>query len=431
MLAEGGQNVALIEREHLGGTCTNVGCTPSKTHIAAAKRAHDARTANELGLKIGAVEVDLPAIVARTQSIVHFFRADIEKRLQNTPNLHLFHGQGRFVGPNQLEIAYPSGQRTIFAQNVVVATGARAVVPPIEGLKSVAFLTHRTIFELKTVPSHLTIVGGGYIACELAQCFRRLGARVTLVQKGEQILDDEDADVSQEIAQILRGEGVEILLGCETRGVRRWGDGIEIQLEKKSLRASHLLVAVGQKPETHGLGLEHLNAKIGEKSEIQVNEFLEAAPNVWALGDCKGGPQFTHIAFDDARILAARLLDKRRVSVKNRPVPWVVFTDPQLGRIGLSEKAAREQKIAFRVAKLPVCDTARGLESGEDKGFLKVLVSDDDQIVGGAFLARDGGELIATLQVAMMGKMPFQTLRDAIFAHPTQTESLNRVLNLK
>ena len=424
MLCEGGQCVVLIEKSELGGTCTNVGCTPTKAHIACAKRAHDARVSSAWGVGCSEVEVDLPAIVARTESIVREFRSHIEARLNALSTLEIVRGTAAFVDERSVEV---SGQ-ILSARNIVIATGAHAAKPEIEGLDDIDWLDHGALLKLEIVPEHLLILGGGYIACEFAQMFRRFGARVTIVQSGAQLLDREDPDVAQEVADLLRAEGVEIRLETKCERVSKHETGLEAQFQNGELvRASHLLLATGQQPNTRDLQIENANLKPGESGEIVVDEHLQAAPNIYALGDCKGGPAFTHIAYDDARILAKRLLHGELSSTKGRPVPYCVFTDPQIGRVGLNECEARERGLNFRVGKLAVCDTARGVESGEDRGFLKVLVGDDDRILGGAFIARDGGELIATLQTAMMGGLKFQDLRDGIWAHPTQIESLNRV----
>jgi pyruvate/2-oxoglutarate dehydrogenase complex dihydrolipoamide dehydrogenase (E3) component len=438
MLAEGGQKVALIEKASWGGTCTNHGCTPSKAQIASAKRAFDARNARALGVEIEGVRPIRSKIVARSQAIVNSFRNGIEDRLENINNLHLSRGAGKFIEKNTLEVTLRDGNKQVItAQNIVIAVGARAKTPNIEGLDSIAWLDHARALQLHETPEHLVVLGGGYIACELAQMFNRCGSKVTIIQKGQRLLKREDLCVSQTIAQILREEKIEILFDSKINRVVPNGNSITLQISnedssnEREITASHLLVAIGQQPNGSKVGVEALGVKLGEKGEIITDEFLEAAPNVYALGDCKGGPAFTHVAFDDARILSGLLLRGEKRSIKNRLIPYVVYTDPQLGRIGISEREAKEKGLNYDIQILPICDTARGIESGEEDGFLQAIVEKETgEILGGAFLARDGGELISLLQTAMLGYLKAPNLRDAIFAHPTQSEALNRLFGL-
>ena len=432
MLAQGGQRVALIEKNSLGGTCTNVGCTPSKAQIAAAKRASDARNARKLGVKVGEVRAERDEIANRSNAIVREFRGYIEERLDSIANLQIFRGHGRFRAAKTLEVALENGELCeIQAQNIVLAVGSATPCPALDGIENVEWLDHARALQLREIPRHLAILGGGYIACEFAQMWARFGARVTIIQNGDHLLSREDPCVSDAIAQILRDENIEIRLGCEAQNVRKIGEEIEIHLKNSpAIRPSHLLVATGQKPNTNDLNLGKSGVKTGENGEILTDEFLEAAPNVFALGDCKGGPAFKHIAFDDARILSARLLRGEKRSIQNRLVSYVVYTDPQLGRVGMTAAQAREKNLDFEEKFLPICDTARGVESGEDKGFLRALVErGSGKILGGAFLARDGGELISVLQTAMLAELPAQALRDATFPHPTQAEALNRLFS--
>jgi pyruvate/2-oxoglutarate dehydrogenase complex dihydrolipoamide dehydrogenase (E3) component len=438
MLAEGGQKVALVEKSAWGGTCTNHGCTPSKAQIASAKRAFDACNSHKLGVEIEGIDPLRSEIVARSQAIVHSFRDGIEERLEKVENLQLFRGTGRFTGTNTLEVMLCDGQiQTITAKDIVIAVGAKAKTADIDGLESIDWLDHARALNLHETPEHLVVLGGGYIACELAQMFNRCGSRVTLVQKGDRLLTHEDECVSQAIAQILRDEKIEVIFNSKIDNVSKNGDDISVQVSgleggsSREINASHLLVAIGHKPNTEEINAESLGIQLGDKGEIITDEFLEAAPNVFALGDCKGGPAFTHVAFDDARILSGFLLRGEKRSIKNRLVPYVVYTDPQLGRVGLSENEAKEKGLNYEVEVLPICDTARGIESGEETGFLQAIVEKETgEILGGAFLARDGGELISLLQTAMMGHLKAHDLRDAVFAHPTQSEALNRLFGL-
>lgn len=430
MLAEAGQRIALVEKGHLGGTCINYGCTPTKARIASAKRAADARQAHDLGVHVTNVEVDLPAIAARSDAIVEDFRQHTARRLDQTAGLEIIHATARFSGPHKVQTTAPDGAiRTLNGRTIVIATGARPKIPKLPGLEKVSYLDYVKVLQLRKVPHHLIVLGGGYIACEYGHMFRRLGARVSIVQSGPQLLDREDPDVAKEISAILRDEGIDIYLDAEATHVESLEDGVKLHLQNgPQLRGSHLLLAVGQTPNTDDLHLEALGVQLTEKGHIPANEYLEVAENLYALGDVKGGPAFTHISFDDARILYARLAEGKRISTQNRLVPYVVFTDPQLGRIGLSEKEAQEAELRYRVAKLPVNDVARGIETGQKHGFLKALVEvGTDRILGGAFICEEGGDIMAILQVAMMGQLPYPVLRDGIFAHPTMAEALNNL----
>ncbi len=429
MLGEGGRKVALIEKEALGGTCVNRGCTPTKAHIASAKRAQDARDAAKMGVIIPEVKVDMSAVQTRTAEIVRDFRESVQNRLSQTKGVTVLGGTAKFIGPHDLKVELTGGKTLeLCAPNIVIATGAHTVAPPIEGLENVEWIDHRGMLQLETAPQHLLILGGGYIACEFSQMFSRLGSRVTLVQSGPQLLDREDEDVAGAIAELLRAEGIELICDDRCKSVKNANGEIEATLDSgKTIKGTTLMLATGQKPHTKLLELENTEVELTESKHIKTDDYLCAAPGVWALGDVKGGPAFTHIAYDDARILGDILLHDKKRSIKNRQVPYVVFTDPQLGRIGINECEAREQGLNYRVAKIEIGDTARGIENGQTRGFLKALVGDDDQILGGAFLCYEGGEIIAALQIAMLGKLPYTVLRDGIFAHPTQIESLNNL----
>ena len=429
MLGEGGQKVALIEKEAIGGTCVNRGCTPTKSHIASAKRAQDARDAAAWGIQIPSVEVDMPAVQKRTACIVKDFRESSEGNLEKIKNVVVLGGTAQFTGAHEIEVSFPDGKTLgLSAPHIVIATGAHTVAPPIDGLNEVDWVDHRGLLNMTEAPEHLLIFGGGYIACEFGQMFARLGSKVTLVQSGEQLLTREDDDVADAVADLLRDSGIELICDDKAQSVANVDGAIEATLQSgKKIRCTTLMLAIGQKPQTQNLGLENTEVKLTESKHVQTDDYLSAAPGVWALGDVKGGPAFTHIAYDDARILRDILLHDRKRSIKERQVPYVVFTDPQLGRIGLTESEAKEKGLKYRVAKIAIDNTARGIENGQDRGFLKALVGDDDQILGGAFLCYEGGEIIAALQIAMLGNLPYTALRDGIFAHPTQVESLNNL----
>ena len=434
MLGEGGWRVAVIEREALGGTCVNRGCTPTKAHIACAKHAQDAREAANWGVHIPSVKVNLSEIVQRTASIVRDFRGHVEAKLDETTGVSVLGATARFTGPHTVEAKFPDGRTLeLSAKTIVIATGAHTVAPPIDGLDEVKWVDHRGMLQIEAVPDHLLILGGGYIACEFGQMFRRFGADVTIVQSGPHLLDREDDDVAGGMADLLANEGVELICGSKCVAVHNVEGGIEATLDDgKTVKATKLLLATGQHPFTSELGLDKTEVELTDSKHVKTDDTLQAAPGIWALGDVKGGPAFTHIAYDDARILRDFLLHGTKRSIKDRQVPYVVFTDPQLGRIGLNECEAREKDLKYRVAKIAVDQTARGIESGQDRGFLKALVGEDDQILGAAILCYEGGEVMAALQIAMLGGLPYTALQEGIFAHPTQVESLNNLfLKLK
>ncbi|BCM94090.1 putative pyridine nucleotide-disulfide oxidoreductase RclA [Abditibacteriota bacterium] len=430
MLAEGGQRVAVIEKNFVGGSCTNVGCTPTKAHIAAAKVAYIARTAKDFGINVHLESIDLKAVVKRTRCVVEEFRRENEEHLLKTRGLELIYGSAHFQAHDRIEVKLDSGSSlSLKANTFIVAVGTRTQIPAIQGLNSMPFMTHVEALQIEEIPPHLLIMGGGYIACEFAQMFARFGSRVTIIQSGDQLLPHEDEDIAAAIADVLRDSGIEIFLNDEVQAVEKTKRGITATSGEQTKTFSHLLVATGRTPQTYDLGLERVGVELDVDGYIQTDEHMKTTnPSIYALGDCKGGPQFTHIAYDDARILRDGLLHNQWRSIKDRLVPYTVFLDPQLGRIGMSEAEARASGKQFEVARLQMKETARGIETGQIQGFWKILVEQGtDQILGGAFLSGEGGETMTVVQAAMMAGMPYTTLRDAIFAHPTWAESLNNV----
>jgi pyruvate/2-oxoglutarate dehydrogenase complex dihydrolipoamide dehydrogenase (E3) component len=434
-LAQAERRVALVEREHVGGTCYNEGCTPTKTMIASAKVAYMDRRSVDYGVKNGPVAVDMVAVRQRKRDIVNDFRNGGERRIKETEGLDLLKGEARFTGSEELEVRQNDGDDLhLTAENIFIDVGARPANPPIEGLDSVSTLNSTTIMELDEVPEHLLVLGGGYVGLEFAQMFRRFGSEVTVVQRDNQLLTREDADVAEAVAEILRQDGVEVLLQTEARLAEQTGDG-RIRLTIRTLEGertqegSHLLVAAGRQPNTDRLNLEAAGVETDKRGFIKVNERLETnVEGVWALGDVKGGPAFTHISYDDFRIIKTNLLDGGDATIADRMVPYTVFIDPQLGRVGLSEQEAREQGLNIRVARMPMSHVARALEVDEPRGVMKAVVDADTlQILGCAVLGIEGGEVMAMIQIAMMGKVPYTALRDAIFTHPTLAESLNNL----
>lgn len=425
-----GKRVAMIERGAVGGTCVNYGCTPTKTMVASAEVADLASRGSEFGVRTGEVSVDMAAVIARKRGIVTQSRESGEKRFAN--GIDLFRGEGSFLAPKQIQVRLNAGgTQTFTADTVVIDTGLSPTVPPIHGIEGIESLDNASIMEIDRLPDHLVILGGGYIGVEFAQMFRRYGSQVTLVQHGHQILEAEDTDVAEALADILREDGINLLLQTKATAVAATPTGMELTVEgpagPSTVAGSHLLVATGRAPNTKALQLQAAGITPDAHGYIPVNDRLETAtPGIYAVGDVTGGPQFTHIAYDDYRILKANLLDGGDRVTTGRPLPYCVYTDPQLGRIGLSEKAASAAGIPFKVATLPMKSVARAFETGQTRGFMKAIVDPGNhQILGAAILGADGGEIMSMLEIAIMGKLPYTALRDAIFAHPTFAESLN------
>ena len=433
-LAQSGRRTALIEREHVGGTCINEGCTPTKTMVASARAAHLARRATDYGVESGPVHVDMAAVRQRKRAVVASFRSGSERRIDETPRLDLVRGDARFTGPKALRVDFPDGRLDLTADQIFLDVGTRPVPPPLPGLDRVAALDSTSIMELDVVPEHLLVLGGGYVGLEFSQMFRRFGSRVTVVQRSQRLLGREDDDVADAIAGILREDGIAVLLETEVRAVApRSEGGIHLTVKdgdgEHVLTGSHLLTAVGRAPNTDRLALEKTGVATNEKGYIPVDERLATnIPGIYAMGDVTGGPAFTHISYDDFRVLRTNLIDGGDATTSGRLVPYTVFTDPQLGRVGLTEAEARRQGRAVRVAKLPMSDVARAVEVDETRGFLKAVVdTETDQILGFAALALEGGEIMAAAQIAIMGKLPYTALRDGIFAHPTLAEAFNNL----
>lgn len=433
-LAAAGMRTVLIERKHVGGTCINEGCTPTKTMVASGRVAYLARRAADYGVHTGAISVDMLKVRQRKRDIVESFRSGSQSSLEKTANLALIFGDASFSGPKTLAVRLQDGsQRIIAAKYIFINAGMRSARPKLDGLDNVPFLDNISIMELDALPNHLLILGGGYIGLEFGQLFRRLGSRVTIVQSASQLLGREDPDIAEEITKILREDGIEVILEAQATRVLKAGESIELSVQSKTgvttLVGSHLLVATGRVPNSDTLNLAAAGIHTDERAFIRVNDRLETtAEGVYALGDIKGGPAFTHISYDDFRIIRANLIEKKSASTKNRQVPYTVFIDPQLGRVGLTEKEARAQGRNIRVAKMPMTRVARAREIDETRGFMKAVVdAENDQILGAAILGIEGGEIMSAIEVAMMGNLPYTELRDGTFAHPTLAESLNNL----
>ena len=439
-LAKAGRKTAIVERQHVGGTCINEGCTPTKTMIASARIAYLARRAAEYGVLTGPVSVDLEVVRQRKRNIVASWSSGSQHQIEETPGVDLLLGEARFTGPHTLQVRLQDGEiRDLYSSTILINTGDRPSRPDIPGADTISVLDSTSIMELDRVPEHLLIVGGGYIGLEFGQMFRRFGSMVTIVQRGSQLLSREDQDVAEEVARILREDGVDIWLKTRPTAVAHAagaaGDNkIELAIEtdqgeRAILRGSHLLVAAGRTPNTDWLDPAVAGIAVDATGHIIVNDRLETnVTGIYAMGDVKGGPAFTHISYDDFRIMRANLLEHQSATITGRLVPYTVFIDPQLGRVGMSEQEARHQGLPIRVAKLPMSSVARAIETNETRGFMKAIVhAETGQILGAAVLGLEGGEIMSILEVAMMGKLPYSALRDGIFAHPTLAESLNNL----
>jgi pyruvate/2-oxoglutarate dehydrogenase complex dihydrolipoamide dehydrogenase (E3) component len=400
--------------------------------VASARVAYLARRADEYGVRCGPVAVDMTQVRRRKQTIVDDFRTGGQRRLEQAENVELIFGEARFTAPKVVEVTLKAGgTRTLTADAIFINTGARPARPAIDGLDSVDTLNSTSIMELGTLPEHLLILGGGYIGLEFGQMFRRFGSAVTVVQRGEQLLAREDPDVADEVHKVLQEDGIEILLQTETTRVQAAAGGVVLHLrgpaEERTVAGSHLLVAAGRVPNSDALNLAAAGVRVDARGFIAVNDRLETnVPGIYALGDVKGGPAFTHVSYDDYRIVRNNLLRGRQSTTKDRFVPYTVYIDPQLGRIGLTEQEARAQGRSIRVAKIPTNWVARALEMAEPRGFIKAVVdAETRQILGAAVLAVEGGEIMSMLEIAMMAKLPYTALEEGIFAHPTLAEGLN------
>jgi pyruvate/2-oxoglutarate dehydrogenase complex dihydrolipoamide dehydrogenase (E3) component len=442
-LAGAGRRTALIEREHVGGTCVNEGCTPTKTMVASARVAYLARRGADYGVRTGGISVDVAKVRDRKRRIVDRFRGGSERGLERTEHLDLIRGEARFTGPHAIEVTSAGRTsdgaigRTLDADLIFINTGARPSRPRLPGLDGVPALDSTSVMELDVVPEHLVALGGGYIGIEFGQMFRRFGARVTIVQRGGQLLAREDPDIAGAVESILREDGIEILLRTEAQRVERGADGaIRLTVREagggeRTVTGSHLLVCAGRTPNTDRLNLTAAGIQADAEGFIRVNDRLETnVPGVYCLGDAKGGPAFTHIAYDDFRVVQANVLNGGGRSIANRFVPYCVFMDPELGRVGLSETEARAKDRPVRVFTMPMKSVARAVEMDETRGLMKAVVdTDTQQILGCAILGVMGGEVMTAVEIAMMGRLPYTALRDATFAHPVVAESLNNLFD--
>lgn len=430
-LAELGWQVALIEKRYVGGTCINTGCTPTKTMVHRAQIAHYARNASRWGVHAENVFADLPTIVAQKNKVVTSYRGGIEKKIGLHPNVHFYHDQARFTNAHQLQV----GDSLLESEKIFINTGGRPNIPAIPGLDPAKVLTNESLMELTTLPEHLIILGGGYIGLEFGQMFRRFGSRVTILHTQGQIVTREDSDIANELQKVLEAEGVEFQLNANTTRVDHTNGSVRVSVASAhgpmTISGTHLLAAVGRLPNTDDLGLKNAGVETDKHGYVRVNFRLESnVPGIWAIGDVKGPPAFTHISYNDFQIIDANLTQGKNLSIENRIVPYCVFTDPQLGGVGMTEKEARAAGYKLKIGKIPMSYVARAVERDETDGMMKVIVNAaNDRILGASILASEGGELVHVLYTLMLGDLPYTVLKGAVFIHPTLTEGFFALLD--
>jgi pyruvate/2-oxoglutarate dehydrogenase complex dihydrolipoamide dehydrogenase (E3) component len=435
-LAAAGWKTALIEKKFIGGTCINVGCTPTKTLVASARVAYLVKRSADFGVHIAGYSIDIESVIRRKNSHVLAARESSAKRLLETHNLDVVFGNAVFSGPKEVTVTKEDGSTsTMTAPTIFINTGTRPVIPPIPGLESIHYFTSDTILDLLETPSHLAIIGGSYVALEFGQIYRRLGSDVTIIEDNKQFLSKEDDDIAAEIKKILEEDGIRILIGTKIKSVSApvssRGEGINIELEStgvsSAINASHVLVATGRLADAAALNPGAAGIKVDKHGDISVDDKLQTnILGIYALGDVKGGPQFTHISYNDYLIVYRNLIENANLSINGREIIYCLFTDPELGRVGLTEKMARERGLNIKVVTLPASRIARAWENDETRGMLKAIVNPDNKmILGAAMLCSGGGELMSILQMAMMGNVTYDKIRDAVYAHPTFAESLN------
>jgi len=431
-LSGAGMRVALIERKLIGGTCVNTGCTPTKTLVASAYAAHLARRASDYGVTTGGpIGVDMKAVKARKDAVVGASRAGLEAWLRGMANCTVYEGHAHFETPNEIRV----GEELLSASRIFINVGGRPLLPNMPGLDEIRYLTNASMLDLDVLPPHLVIIGGSYVGLEFAQMYRRFGSEVTVVEKGSRLIQHEDEDVSAAVKDILEAEGIRIRLGAECISFARRGANTAIMVDCKSgdreVIGSHVLLAVGRRPNTDDLGLDKAGVEINERGFIVVDDELRTSvPGIWALGDCNGKGAFTHTTYNDFEIVAANLLDNDGRRVSDRLSAYALYVDPPLGRAGLTEAEARQSGGRILVGKRPMSRVARAVEKGETQGFIKIVVdADSHQILGAAILGVGGDEAVHGILDIMYAKAPFTTLRRAVHIHPTVSELIPTVLS--
>ena len=433
-LAQQGRHVVVIERALVGGSCPNIACLPSKNVIRSAKVADLVSRATSYGVRIDRAAVDMIGVRQRKREMVDGMIAIHRKKFE-VPHLEFLFADGHLVGPRTVEARLPEGgTRRFVADRLFLNLGTRATIPGVSGLSDAQPLTHVEALELDRLPAHLIVLGGGYVGVEFAQAFRRFGSRVTVLEFGTQLLGREDPDVAAAVHTIFEEDGIDVVLGADTQLVEgRSGGSVRLKVRTpagdRTIEGSDILVAAGRTPQTRGIGLEQVGIELDARGFVTVDDRLQAtAAGVWALGECAGSPQFTHVAFDDFRVVRDNLAGKPR-STRDRLIPYCAFIDPELARVGLDEAMARQQRLAVRVVRLPMTSVLRARALGETRGFMKMLLAaDSDRILGFTMLGVDAGEVLGVVQTAMLAGLPYTGLRDAILTHPTMAEGLNVLL---
>lgn len=436
-LAERGQTVAMVEKNELGGSCINFGCTPTKTLIASSNLHHRVQNSEELGVFTKNVELDFKKVMKRKNDIVKAFRSPIEKGIEQSENIDLYRGKASFIDNHTILVQLnDGGEKRLKADNIFINSGSNPNILPLNGLENVPCYDSTSIMELDQLPEHLIILGTSYIALEFGQMFKRFGSKVTLIGRGDTIIKREDRDISNRVQKILEEDGIEFLLNTETTGVESSEHKVIIHYEKDNkkgkIECTHFMLATGRVPATKELNLENTDVKVDDRGNIQVDDRLKTnANNIYALGDVKGGPQFTHIAYDDYRIVADDLFGKGERNINDRMIPYTLYTEPQLGRVGLTEAQAKEKGYNIDIAKLEMKHIGRAIEEGFTKGLMKAVINKENhEILGVAILGNQGGEILAMVQIAMMAGMKYEKLRDGIFTHPSLSEALNNLFDI-
>lgn len=433
--AGAGRKAALIERRWPGGTCVNVGCTPTKTMVASGRVAHLAGRGADYGVQTGELSIDMGTVRQRKRDIVQQFRSGSQKRIDQTDGLDYIEGEARFTGKKRLEVALNhGGTRMLTADIIVLDIGERPRPLDIDNPDNVTIHDSTSIMELDDVPGHLVVIGGGPIGLEFAQLFRRLGAKVTILHRSDQLVSREDPDIAGAVLEVLEQDGIEVELNAEPVGIARAGGAIEVQVQRKggdtyTIQGTHILAAAGRVPNTDSLDAGKTGLELDKRGYIRTNDRLETdVPGIYAIGDIRPGPKFTHISYDDYRVLKTNLIDGGDRSIADRLVSSVTYIDPQLAQIGLTERQARDQGVPYKLATMPMSSVARALETGETRGVMKALVDPESgKILGAAVLGIEGGEIMSMMHIAMIAGLPYTALRDGAFAHPTLAESLNNL----
>jgi len=434
-LAIAGYKTAIIEKRLVGGTCINDGCTPTKAMVASAKLAYNAAKCDDMGIHIKGFTVDLPLIKKRKDDIVKTFHDGSQKGIETTKDLDLLFGEAFFTGEKTISVKLNDGGTEEYTADLIfINAGAKTIIPDIPGLNNIDYLTSTSILELETIPEHLLVIGASYIGMEFGQMFLRFGSKVTMLEASPRALPKEDIDVAEEVVQILEDEGITFYSDAKVTKLTKKANGqVEAELsvggKTKHIICSHVLVAAGRKPQTEALQLQKAGVELDERGYVKVNDKLETnIKGIYALGDVKPGPAFTHVAYNDYTIVHRNLVEKANLSIKDRLIPYCMFTDPPLGRVGITEAEAKKQKLNYLVAKLPMKHVARAIEVGETRGFMKAVVdADTKKILGVAILGEEGGEIVSVMQMAMMGGITYDQIRFMMFAHPTYSESLNNL----